>query len=306
MSSCCSFLHFADCPLPCYRPASTTSPAISRLDTFAGSNSAAATTAHSSGVNASNPSIRSRSRANSLRSRSRANSASHGTSSTPPRTLFVAASQVVPSPAPPVAPALASPKLPLPDATGTDVDSVTSLLQYHLAQSSAQEAHLSSELKSHRRISQKSEAALRASIAALQKTLEKSSVADLRARQKALALGESVKRLTSGKEEVEAERERIELQVGDEGAQRDAGLEEAEKVRRKEWDLLKVEAAAVEEERDRVVGENDKTVAGWETELNGLLARLDKVRRSRLQALFRRGELNRPSACSCTAQRQAR
>lgn len=83
--------------------------------------------------------------------------------------------------------------------------------------------------------------------------------------------------MTSGKEEVEAEREKIELQVGDEGAQRDAGLEEAEKVRRKEWDLLKVEAAAVEEERDRVVGENDKTVAGWETELNGLLARLDKV-----------------------------
>lgn len=185
--------------------------------------------------------------------------------------------------------------LPPPDATGTDVDSVTSLLQYHFAQSSAQEAHLSSELKSHRRTSQKSEAALRANIAALQKTLEKSSVADLRARQKALALGESVKRLTNGKEEVEAERERIELQVGDDGAQRDAGLEEAEKIRRKEWDLLKVEAAAVEEERDLFVGENDKTVAGWESELNGLLARLDKVRRSRLpmHALFR--ELNRPA-----------
>lgn len=235
-----------------------------------------------------NSTVRSRSRANSLRSRSRANSTAAGASPSANQALSSAsAAAAAPSASAPgsphplslppsaaAAPAPASRTFTSSVSPLQDPDAALAMLKHQLAQSQAQHAHLASELKSHRRTSQKSEAALRANITALQKAAEKNSVGDLRARQKALALGESVKRLIGGKEDVDLERKRLEAEVAGE----DDGLEELEKTRQGEWEVLRGEAEEVERERDEVVGSNERLMGEWEAELGALLTKLDKVR----------------------------
>jgi hypothetical protein len=97
-----------------------------------------------------------------------------------------------------------------------------------------------------------------------------------------LALGESVKRLVGGKEEVEKERERVDKEVngGDGGEGKDGGLDAREREKNAEWEGLKVESERVEKERDEVVGGNEKREAEWDGDLSALVAKLDKVRPS--------------------------
>ena len=182
-------------------------------------------------------------------------------------------------------PTLASPTAKAPNATAnkssmpTSPDGLYALLDRQLVESQAHAAHLAGELKSHRRTSQKAEAALRANISALQKAAEKNAAGDLRARQKALALGESVKRLVGGKDDVELEREMLEAEVAGSTSGGESGLEAREKERESEWDALRQEAAEVERERDDIVGANERLLGEWETELAALVGKLDKVRR---------------------------
>lgn len=224
--------------------------------------------------------MRSRSRANSLRTRSRANSASSNhvpppsvssqqssaqvalgsSSSGAPASspLAMPQQQPVSLPSPPVAPA--GPLTP---------DQLLILLQQHLTHSQSQQEILSADLKAHRKASQKTDASLRSSIAALQKSMEKTGPADLRGRQKVLALGESVKRLVSAKEDSRQLEESAGVEAG--------ALEEVERGETKEWENAKAQAEEIEAERDEVVTSNEKRLAEWESELGGLISKLEKV-----------------------------
>lgn len=160
----------------------------------------------------------------------------------------------------------------------TSAEALRVLFDRQLAESQAQATQLAGELKSHRRTSQKAEAALRANISALQKAAEKNAAGDLRTRQKALALGENVKRLIGSKDDVELEREKLEAEITQGSAGGGLGLETIETMREAEWKALRQKAAEVERERDEVVGANESLLREWEAELSTLLGKLDKVR----------------------------
>lgn len=111
-----------------------------------------------------------------------------------------------------------------------------------------------------------------------------------------LALGESVKRLAGGKEEVELERKAVEVEVwgrtlepnedpseiksGNGTSDETGGLERDEREKQRIWNELKADVEKVAKERDDVVGGNEKLFSEWDGDLGALLSKLEKVRRS--------------------------
>lgn len=84
-----------------------------------------------------------------------------------------------------------------------------------------------------------------------------------------LALGESVKRLIGGKEEVKI----LEAEVWEELGE----LEKEEERWKEEWEVVRREGEEVERKRGEVVGKNEKAMGEWEAELGGLVGKLEKV-----------------------------
>lgn len=103
--------------------------------------------------------------------------------------------------------------------------------------------------------------------------------------------------MTVGKEEVDLERKALEEEVWGEQVQEGEdptmkktkmGLEGEEEKRRVEWEAVEKNVNEVEKERDEVVGTNERELGEWESELSGLVAKLEKVRlfQSRLHSSF--------------------
>ncbi|CDZ98467.1 hypothetical protein [Phaffia rhodozyma] len=225
---------------------------------------------------------RSRSRANSFR-RSRASSSASAQPPSLPELPPVLSTSPVNNSSIPASP---STNTSLPSTSSLSVEALTSMFKHLLTQSQTQQAILSTELKSQRRSSQKNEAQLRSSIQALQRTLEKNSAGDLRGRQKVLALGEAVKRLTVGKEDVDLERKALEEEIWGEQVNEGEdpttkktgmGLERKEEEKIEDWKAVERDGAEMEKERNQIVGSNERVLAEWETEMNGLISKLEKL-----------------------------
>lgn len=82
-------------------------------------------------------------------------------------------------------------------------------------------------------------------------------------------MGESVKRLIGGKEEVKVLEGEVWEELGE--------LEKEEERWKLEWEKVRRESEEVERKREEVVGGNEKLTAEWEAELGGLVGKLEKV-----------------------------
>jgi chromosome segregation ATPase len=128
---------------------------------------------------------------------------------------------------------------------------------------------LNAQLKLARRESQRSDAAIRAEIEAIKRTAEKQSVADQRAKQKVLALQETVKQTIAATGELEADARAVE---GD-----------LPRVRQEEA-VVEVEFATVRETADKKEAEAEealrvdkKRISDAQAELASVNNRLEKL-----------------------------
>lgn len=147
-------------------------------------------------------------------------------------------------------------------------DRLTQLQQTLRGLTAEREALLTS-LKSLRRESQKTESSLRAEIEALKRTSEKHLSTDLRARQKILALQESIKRAQQGASESE--------QQGS-GVNREAGeIIERCVEREGEYGRIKGEAEKAKKEKEEVVEKGRRKVESLKMEVSGLVGKLERL-----------------------------
>lgn len=129
-------------------------------------------------------------------------------------------------------------------------------LQHSLSLLTSERDSLTASLKSTRRDSQRADAALRSEIEVLKRTSDKNTTSEHRARQKILALQESVKRANGSSSEIEDEVERLESEM--------PGL------------LQKKEE--VEEVWVEVKGEVERCVKRWEEEKEIVSRRIEGIR----------------------------
>ncbi|KAH9477847.1 hypothetical protein JR316_0010079 [Psilocybe cubensis] len=142
-------------------------------------------------------------------------------------------------------------------------------LQHTLSTVNAEQESLIASLKSARKDAQKADAALRSEIETLKRTSEKNSSAELRGKQKVLALQESVKRANNATKEMEQAVEEIK-----------SGLPELTSVKDQkeaEYAKIKQEADRIKKEREDVEEKERKRIDTMKAELAGLTNKLEKL-----------------------------
>lgn len=139
----------------------------------------------------------------------------------------------------------------------------------HLISTAAMEKdELAAQLKKTRRESQKAEAALKAEVEALKRAIEKTTLPDLRSRQKSLALQEQVKQAIHGASDAEHEFEEINGRL-------DNWREEEDKLK-EEWQSMQSARNAALEQRDSVIDLERKARGELDTQLLAVKARVHR------------------------------
>ncbi|KAF9530039.1 hypothetical protein CPB83DRAFT_892962 [Crepidotus variabilis] len=142
-------------------------------------------------------------------------------------------------------------------------------LQHSLSLVNAERETLLSSLKSARRDAQKAESALRAEIETLKRTSEKNTSAELRGKQKVLALQESVKRAQNAA----VETDEVTKELADELPE----LLKQKQAKEKLFGKIETEAGKIRLERDAVEEKEKKRLDGMKAELASLSNKLDKL-----------------------------
>ncbi|KAJ9122366.1 hypothetical protein QFC22_001788 [Naganishia vaughanmartiniae] len=139
----------------------------------------------------------------------------------------------------------------------------------HLISTAAMEKdELAAQLKKTRRESQKAEAALKAEVEALKRAIEKTTLPDLRSRQKSLALQEQVKQAIHGAADAEHEFEEINGRL-------DGWREEEDKLK-EEWQSMQSARNAALEQKDSAIDSERKARGELDTQLSAVKARVHK------------------------------
>lgn len=141
----------------------------------------------------------------------------------------------------------------------------------------AEHATLTATLKTTRRESQKADVAVRSEIEALKRASDRAAAGEQRARQKVLALQESVKQTVAATKELEALREEVEAAIPALTAKK-AEVES-------EWATVKAEAEEVRARKIEVEKTQKRKIEGLQVELATLGNRLEKLggRREKLE-----------------------
>ncbi|KAK0445978.1 uncharacterized protein EV420DRAFT_1622562 [Desarmillaria tabescens] len=158
---------------------------------------------------------------------------------------------------------------PSPGFTPLTLEDRLNQLQHTLNIMATERETLSATLKSARRDAQKADANVRSEIEALKRSSEKTAAAEHRARQKVLALQETVKRAQLSTKEMEAQVKEEEEALPDLQAQRDLKEGEYLKIKGEADRARKVRESEAEKERKRVELMN--------TELNSLNNKLERL-----------------------------
>ena len=178
-----------------------------------------------------------------------------------------------PSPSPTASPTLSNPtpgeiasSVPTPSITLEDkiqqLNQTLSLLQ-------AERDSLAASLKTTRRDAQRADAAIRADIETLKRTSDKFASVEHRARQKALALQETVKQTLAAAADIGTAVTDVETSL--------PGLREQHADAEKEFKVAKRQAAQAREERETVERQEKKRIDGLQSELAGLGNKLEKL-----------------------------
>ncbi|EAU82778.2 hypothetical protein CC1G_10897 [Coprinopsis cinerea okayama7 len=142
-------------------------------------------------------------------------------------------------------------------------------LRHSLAMVNAEKDGLLASIKSARKDSQKADAAVKAEIDALKRASEKYAVAEVRARQKVLALQEAVKRAQAATREIESEVGEVESEI--------PGLEKVRKGKEEEYEKIKKEAERVGKKREEEMEKERRRHEGMKAELAALTNKLEKL-----------------------------
>ncbi|KAI0040449.1 hypothetical protein FA95DRAFT_1566384 [Auriscalpium vulgare] len=167
-----------------------------------------------------------------------------------------------PSPSPPATP-------PSPSSEHPTIEEYFASLKTTLVNLKSEHETLSTALKSARRDSQKSQAAVRSEITSLKRATQKHSTGDSRMRQKVRALEEAVKQAVKGREDVEAEFEDVEAErIKQEG--------EMSAIERRR-DEVRTLAEEGQRRREHAETEADGKVQTVKAELAAVDAKLEKL-----------------------------
>ncbi|KIY71378.1 hypothetical protein CYLTODRAFT_418920 [Cylindrobasidium torrendii FP15055 ss-10] len=174
-------------------------------------------------------------------------------------------------------PSPATPPSTSPGFTPLTLDDRLNQLQHTLSVMSAERESLVATLKHARRDAQKADSAVRSEIDALKRASEKIAMSEHRARQKVLALQESVKRAQSTTKDREEEVKEIEKLLPELIALKDK--------REKEYKKVKAEADRVQRQRDQEKENERKRIEAMNNELAGLTHKFEKlqVRKEKLE-----------------------
>ncbi|KAF8882158.1 hypothetical protein CPB84DRAFT_1965420 [Gymnopilus junonius] len=180
----------------------------------------------------------------------------NSTSSDPHSTPSTSPSRTVPG-----TPPHATPQITLEDRLNQ--------LQHTLSAVNAEREALLTSLKSARRDSQKADSALRSEIDTLKRASEKNAAAELRGKQKVLALQEAVKRAQNSTREMEEMTEEMEGVIPELKTQREQ--------RESEHTKIKSEADRVRKEREDLEEKDRKRLESMKSELSSLTNKLEKL-----------------------------
>jgi myosin heavy subunit len=142
-------------------------------------------------------------------------------------------------------------------------------LQQALSQLSEERSTLTASLKATRRDAQKADAALRADIEGLKRASEKQAAGEHRARQKILALQETVKQTTATTASMEEETAEIERSLPD--------LKAALEQREREHEQARAKADKARSEREHAEVDARRRADASRSELSTLANRLDRL-----------------------------
>ena len=191
----------------------------------------------------------------------------HSTSSSDPHsTPSTSPSRTVPG-----TPPNATPQITLEDRL--------SQLQHTLSAVNSERETLLSSLKSARREAQKADSALRSEIDTLKRTSERNGAAELKGKQKVLALQEAVKRAQNATKETEELSAEIEANMPE--------LNEKKQKKEDEHSKIKSEADKARKEREDVEEKERKRLDLMKAELAGLTHKLEKLggKREKLESM---------------------
>ena len=181
----------------------------------------------------------------------------HSTSSSDPHsTPSTSPSRTVPG-----TPPNATPQITLEDRL--------SQLQHTLSAVNSERETLLSSLKSARREAQKADSALRSEIDTLKRTSERNAAAELKGKQKVLALQEAVKRAQNVTKETEELSAEVEANMPE--------LNERKQKKEDEHSKIKSEADKARKEREDVEEKERKRLDSMKAELAGLTHKLEKL-----------------------------
>ncbi|KAJ3480477.1 hypothetical protein NLJ89_g12276 [Agrocybe chaxingu] len=142
-------------------------------------------------------------------------------------------------------------------------------LQHNLSVVNQERETLLASLKSSRRDAQKADAALRSEIDTLKRTSEKNSAAELRGKQKVLALQEAVKRAQNATKETEEMALQVESEV--------PGLTKRKEEKEAEHMRMKAQADKVRKKRCSLEEKERKKMDAMRAELTGLTNKLERL-----------------------------
>ncbi|KAF9041190.1 hypothetical protein BJ165DRAFT_1331525, partial [Panaeolus papilionaceus] len=186
------------------------------------------------------------------------------TSSDPLSTPSTSPSRTIPG-----TPPMPNGTVPATSAPPITLEERLAQLQHTLSVVNAERESLLASLKSARRDSQKADSALRSEIDTLKRTSERNTAAELRGKQKVLALQEAVKRAQNSVRETEDMVKEVEQ-----------GLPELNQRREKmerEYEATKAEANRVRKEREEKDGKERKEMEGLKSELGALTHKLERL-----------------------------
>ncbi|KIY45069.1 hypothetical protein FISHEDRAFT_5498, partial [Fistulina hepatica ATCC 64428] len=153
-------------------------------------------------------------------------------------------------------------------------------LRRQLVESNDERESLTLSLKTTRREAQKADAALKSEIEILKKASEKHIVSDQRARQKVLALQETVKRALAAAAQMDEERKEIEASL--------PALRGRRTEREKVSNRIQVEVAGVAKEREQKEDAQKKVMDNLRSELAALGSKTERLtaKKEKLEALI--------------------
>ncbi|KAF9484832.1 hypothetical protein BDN70DRAFT_825002 [Pholiota conissans] len=142
-------------------------------------------------------------------------------------------------------------------------------LQHTLSAVNSERETLLASLKTARRDAQKADSALRSEIDTLKRTSEKNAAAELRGKQKILALQEAVKRAQNATKETE--------ELAEEVKHLEPDLYKRKQEKEVEHAKIKRDADRVRKEREDIEEKERKRIEGMKSELAGLTSKLEKL-----------------------------